>query len=66
MALQAVEIAKNGLGKWRSAALLSFSEERHRNRHRRLLACSLTAEVYRIREASGNNASLGDLAPKFG
>jgi hypothetical protein len=32
MAPQAIEIAQNGLGKWRSAALLSFSERRHGNR----------------------------------
>jgi hypothetical protein len=66
MAQQAIEIAKNGLGKWRSATFLSFSEERHRNRHRCLLACSLTAEVYGVREAAGSDARIGDLAAKIG
>ena len=64
MAPQAIEIAKNGLGKWRSAALLSFSKQRRGNRCHRPLDYSLTTEVYGVREAYGSNASLGDLAPK--
>jgi hypothetical protein len=65
MAPQAIEIAKNGLGKWRSAALLSFSKQRHGNRCHRPLGDSLTTEVYGVREAAGSDASRGDLAAKF-
>jgi hypothetical protein len=66
MALQAIEIAQDGLGNGDPRPRCSSANSATGTVIVGTSTISLTAEVRRVREASGNNASLGNLAAKIG